>query len=39
MEKFVSQTEMILPVMKQSLNWFVNNIETNGNRGTGPATP
>jgi hypothetical protein len=26
-EKFVSEKEMILPVMKQSLNWFVNNIE------------
>ena len=36
MEKFVSENEMILPVMKQSLNWFVNNIETNGN--SGPAT-
>ena len=39
MEKFVTQTEMVLPVMKQSLNWFVNNIEANENRGTGPATP
>jgi hypothetical protein len=27
MEKFVSQKEMLLPVMKASLNWFVNNIE------------
>lgn len=28
MEKFVPQKEMVLPVMKQSLNWFVNNLET-----------
>src|ERR1700754_557067 len=27
MEKFVPEKEMILPAMKQSLNWFVNNIE------------
>ena len=27
MEKFVPQKDMILPAMKQSLNWFVNNIE------------
>jgi AcrR family transcriptional regulator len=27
MEKFVPQKEMVLPVMKQSLNWFVNNLE------------
>ena len=27
MEKFVPQQEMILPAMKQALNWFVNNIE------------
>jgi len=26
-EKFVPEREMILPMMKQSLNWFVNNIE------------
>ena len=28
MEKFVTQKEMLLPVMMASLNWFVNNIET-----------
>ena len=27
LEKFVPQPEMILPAMKQSLNWFVNNID------------
>ena len=27
MEKFVPQKDMILPAMKQSLNWFMNNIE------------
>ena len=27
MEKFVTEKEMILPAMKQALNWFVNNIE------------
>jgi hypothetical protein len=27
LEKFVPQKEMLLPVMKASLNWFVNNIE------------
>jgi AcrR family transcriptional regulator len=27
MEKFVPQKEMVLPVMKQSLNWLVNNLE------------
>jgi AcrR family transcriptional regulator len=27
MEKFVLQKEMLLPTMKASLNWFVNNIE------------
>ena len=27
MEKFVPQKEMLLPVMKQSLNWLINNIE------------
>jgi AcrR family transcriptional regulator len=27
MEKFISQKEMLLPTMKASLNWFVNNIE------------
>jgi len=27
MEKFVLQKEMLLPTMKSSLNWFVNNIE------------
>ncbi len=31
MEKFVSQKDLLLPVMKSSLNWFVNNIET-GNK-------
>jgi AcrR family transcriptional regulator len=30
MEKFVTQKEMLLPVMKQSLNWLVNNIENTG---------
>lgn len=28
MEKFVSDKEMVLPTLKQSLNWFINNIET-----------
>lgn len=27
MEKFVPQKELLLPVMRESLNWFVNNIE------------
>jgi AcrR family transcriptional regulator len=27
MEKFVPEKDMMFPVMKQSLNWFVNNIE------------
>jgi AcrR family transcriptional regulator len=27
LEKFVPQKEMLLPVMKEALNWFVNNIE------------
>jgi AcrR family transcriptional regulator len=27
MEKFVPQKEMLLPTMKASLNWFINNIE------------
>ncbi len=27
LEKFVEQVEMILPVMKASLNWFINNID------------
>jgi AcrR family transcriptional regulator len=27
MEKFVPQKEMLLPVMKESLNWLINNIE------------
>ena len=30
MEKFVPQQEMLLPVMKESLNWFVNNLENTG---------
>ncbi len=30
MEKFVSQQELLLPVMRESLNWFVNNIEITG---------
>jgi AcrR family transcriptional regulator len=30
MEKFVPQPELLLPVMRESLNWFVNNIETTG---------
>jgi AcrR family transcriptional regulator len=30
MEKFVTQKEMLLPVMKESLNWFVNNLENTG---------
>ncbi|HUB60267.1 MAG TPA: TetR/AcrR family transcriptional regulator [Puia sp.] len=31
LEKFVPQQEMLMPVMKASLNWLVNNIEDTGN--------
>jgi AcrR family transcriptional regulator len=30
MEKFVPQKEMLMQVMKESLNWFINNIENTG---------
>jgi AcrR family transcriptional regulator len=30
MEKFVPQKELMMPVMKESLNWLVNNIEITG---------
>ncbi|HET6254306.1 MAG TPA: TetR/AcrR family transcriptional regulator [Puia sp.] len=30
MEKFVSQKELLMPVMKESLNWLINNIENTG---------
>ncbi|HTR31145.1 MAG TPA: TetR/AcrR family transcriptional regulator [Puia sp.] len=30
LEKFIPQKEMSLPVMKEALNWFVNNIENTG---------
>jgi AcrR family transcriptional regulator len=33
MEKFVPQKELLLPVMKQSLNWFVNSIEADSPKG------
>src|ERR1700761_1166996 len=32
MEKFVSAKEMLVPVMKASLNWFVNNIEASAEK-------
>lgn len=37
MEKFVPEKEMILPAMKQSLNWFVNNIEARPAESRNPA--
>ncbi|HMI63392.1 MAG TPA: TetR/AcrR family transcriptional regulator, partial [Puia sp.] len=37
MEKFVPEKEMILPAMKQSLNWFVNNIEASPEGTRNPA--
>lgn len=33
LEKFVAPEEMILPVMKASLNWFMNNIDISEKRG------
>jgi AcrR family transcriptional regulator len=30
MEKFVPEKELVMPVMKESLNWLINNIETTG---------
>jgi AcrR family transcriptional regulator len=30
MEKFVPQKELMMPVMKESLNWLINNIEVTG---------
>lgn len=36
LEKFVSQKQMVLPVMKASLNWFVNNIDISGKNNSGP---
>jgi len=35
MEKLLTQKEMLMPVMKESLNWFVNNLENAGQHKTG----
>ena len=35
MEKFVPQKEMVLPVMKAGLNWFINNIEVRDRQHSG----
>ncbi len=32
LEKFVPEKEMLLPVMMQSLNWFINNIDISGRK-------